>query len=359
VSPYFSRALLVEGVLKGTDQSFRCLFVDNSPLKEYLLLKVYAEPPRTIRRWKIWIPALKKLIQNRPKGLDLCVAVLPLRYESLFQGLYDFKGQEYVRQVIDTSGSLDEIVSAFHQKKRQLTNKLKQKSGLTYRISHDLKDFDIFYHRMHQPHIQKKFGDLSHMDSLEEMKSWFLKGFLLLVLSGDQPIAGALCLVEGNALTFRRTGVLDGEESYIKMGAQLALYYFNILYAKDHGIEKVDTMKSRSILDDGVYRTKREWGAAVLPDNESESWVYFFNLGPSEKVARFFQQNPVIIHTETGLKGVVGVENELDLSPEVESDLTYRFYAPGLEGLILLTPESTIPIEVSFRKKEWKSQIKK
>src|SRR5581483_12336918 len=64
-SQYFSDAVLVEGSLKGTTQPFRCLVADNSGLNEYLLPKVYAEPPRVIRRWKIWIPQLKRLIQNR------------------------------------------------------------------------------------------------------------------------------------------------------------------------------------------------------------------------------------------------------------------------------------------------------
>ncbi len=351
VSKHISHATLVEGLLKDTDQTFRCLFVENSNLMRYLLPRVYSESPTILESRRIWVQSLKKTISNAPHSMDMCIAELPKHYESEFQSLYSFKGQEDVRQVIDTSGSMDEIVSAFHQKKRQWTNKLKQKSGLTYRISHDLKDFHMFFHRMHVPHIQNKFGGLSYLESFEEMKNLFLRGFLLLVLTGDQPIAGALCLIEGNVLIFRRTGVLDGEESYIKMGAQLALYYFNILYAKEQGIEKVDAMKSRPFLDDGVYRTKREWGATVYPDDESESWVYFFNLGPPEKSARFFERNPVIVHTKAGLKGLVGLENGSELSPGLKSDLTHRFYAPGLEGLILLTPKSTVPIEVGFQKK--------
>jgi len=351
-SKHISRATLLEGLLKGTGQTFRCLFVEKSNLMRYLSPRIYSEPPTILESRKIWIPSLKKTVSDASRSMDICIAVLPKQYDSEFQPMDGFKSQEDVRQVIDTSGSMEEIMGAFHQKKRQWANTLIKRNDLTCRISRDLRDLDLFYHRMHVPHIQKRYGDLSYLESFEEMKTFFLKGFLLLVLKGGEAIAGALCLTEGDALTFRRTGVLHGDESYVKMGAQLALYYFNIVYAKEHGIGKVDAMKSRPFLNDGVYRTKREWGAAVLPDDEAESWVYYFNLGAPDKMAHFYEQNPVIVHTKTGLKGIVGVSKGSELSPEVQSDLTDRYYAPGLNGLMFLTPKSKIPIEVGFRKNE-------
>lgn len=350
-SRYFSRAVSVEGTLKGTDQPFRCLFVGNGSLMEYLAPKIFAERPHTMRSQRIWIPSLKKYIQNRQEGLDLCIAVIPLQYEPMFKGLYDFRGQEYVRQIIDTSGSWEEIRGRFSKKKRQISNSLTSKSGLDYRISNDPADFDLFYHRMFVPHIRRQYGDLSYIEPYGEMRAFFLNGLLLLVVKGDQVVAGALCLIKDGALIFRRTGVLDGEEGYIKEGAQTALYYFNLLFAKERSLQKVDTMKSRSFVTDGVYRHKSEWGAGVYPDDEADSWVYFFNFGSPERVALFFDRNPVIVDTSTGLKAVVGLENGSELSPGVERDLTNRFYAPGLEGLILLTPKSTTPIEINFQKK--------
>jgi hypothetical protein len=340
-SRFFSRATLVESRLKGTEHPFRCLFVDNSTFTEYLKARMYEEPPVVLRKWRIWIPALKKLILGKAGSFDLCVAVLPRAYESTFRGLYDYKCTETVRQVIDTSGTWEDVRSRFSKTKRQITNRFAEKYGLGYRMSNKLEEFDYFYHRMFAPHIKKRFGELSDIDSYDDMKKFFLKGLLLFVTKGGEAVAGALCLVEDGTLVFRRTGVLDGDETHVEGGAQLALYYFQLKYANENHLRAVDTMMSAPFLNDGVYVNKKEWGASVLPDDESRTWVYFFHAAPSEKMARFFEKNPTIVHSDSGLKGVIGVSNAMDTSTASINDLTRRYQSSGLHGFTLVTRADT------------------
>ena len=336
-SRFFSRATVVEGRLRGVDDSFRCLFVDNSTFTEYLKARMYEEPPAVLRRWRVWIPALKKLISRKTVSFDLCVAVLPQAYESAFRGLYDYKCTESVRQVIDTSGSWEDVRGRFSKTKRQITNRFAEKYGLGYRISNDPGEFDYFYHRMFAPHIKKRFGELSSIDSYEDLKTFFLKGLLLFVTKGGEKVAGALCLVKDGTLVFRRTGVLDGDETHVEGGAQLALYYFQLKYANEHRLRAVDTMMSAPFLNDGVYVNKKEWGAAVFPDDESPTWVYYFCAAPSEKMARFFEKNPTIVHSDAGLKGLIGASGATDISTVSVNDLTRRYQSSGLHGFTILT----------------------
>ena len=93
----------------------------------------------------------------------------------------------------------------------------------------------------------------------------FEQGFLLLVLAGDQPVAGALSQRADNHPVFRRTGVLQGEEAHIRRGAQTALYYFQLRLALELGLDAVDAMNSFPFLDDGVFQHKADWGAVTLP----------------------------------------------------------------------------------------------
>jgi hypothetical protein len=336
-SKFFSHATLVEGRLKGTEHPFRCFFVDNSSFADNLMARMYEAPPVVLQRRRIWIPALKKLISGKTGNIDLCVAVLPTAYESTFQGLYDYKCTEAVRQVIDTSGSWEDIKSGFSATKRKKTNRFSERYGLGSRVSEDLKEFDFFYHRMFVPHIKKRFGELSVIDSYDEMKEFFLKGRLLFITKDNEAVAGALSLVEDGTLVFRRTGVLDGDETHIEGGAQLALYYFQIKYANEHKLRAVDSMMSAPFFNDGVYRNKREWGATVLPDNESRTWVYFFHAAPSEKIAHFFEINPTIVHSDKGLKGVVGISGTMEIPIAAINDITHRYQARGLEGFTVVT----------------------
>ncbi len=341
-SKYLSNATLVEGTLNDTDKPFRCLFIENSGNQGYVFARLYGTPPRMLKRWKVWIPDLKRVLNKYSDSIDICIAVLPNNYESRFAGQYAFKGPDFVRQVINTSGSWEEIIKTFHQKKRQFSNNAERKFGLSYQISHDLDDFDLFYNRMHLPHIRNQFDTFADIDSYEDMRGYFLKGFLLLVVADGVKMAGALCLIENDTLIFRRSGVLDGNEEYRKKGAQLALYHFNIRYAWEQGISKVDTMGSRPFLNDGVYRTKREWGASVSPYDETDSSVYYFIPRYSPEIATLIENNPLIVQTGKGLSGLISRSEAPNLSSEDKKDLAKKFHSPGIGSLLLLENDGSV-----------------
>ena len=265
----------------------------------------------------------------------MCIALLPDRYDVKFDNIHSFKGKQFVVMRIDLSGTFEDVKNRFHKKKRQISNNILGKSGLTYRISNDLEDFDRFYRSMFLPLIRGRYADHASIESFEEMKRFFLQGFLLLVSHGGKVVSGALCIVKGDHLYFRRSGVLDADEKYIKMGAQNALYLFNIMHAKSLGLKFVDTMMSDAVMNDGVYRTKREWGATVYPDEESDSSVYYFIPRYSEKVADFFEMNPVIVHaTDNRLTGIVGSHG---IDEATEKELCDKYKAPGIENLLVVT----------------------
>ena len=347
-SRYVIWSMLVEGDLKNTGTPFRCLFVDNSLFTKYLLHKAFAEPVRIVGERRIWIPSLRKTIRSPfMADVDLCIALLPRRYEPAFRGLYAFKATEHVRQVIETADPWDEIRKRFHRNRRRIADDAAGK--YSYRVSTDPRDFDFFYHRMYLPHTMKKFGDIAALTGYEEMKRLFMRGCLLLVSdpAERQPVAGALCYIENRTLAAYSSGVLDGDEARIKNGAQSILYYFLLSYAKKLNLNGVDVMKSRLLLNGAVYKTKRSWGAAVRPDEAAGSWVFFFIPRYSGRVAGFFEQNPVVVHTDEGLKGVVGASGDYDLTDDFRGELHRQFYAPGLEGLIILYPDR-MPAELSF-----------
>lgn len=342
VAMAFSHATLVEGRLKGSGEPFRFLFVDNTPFGEYVNGRIFEQPPAVLMKRRIPILRLRHLLARRPALCDLCVAVLPRAYERIFLGLYDYRTTDGIRQVIDTSGTWEDVRATFGKKKRQISNGFEEKSGLAHRMSRDPADFDFFYHRMFVPHIRRRYGDLASIDPYREMKAFFERGLLVFVTRGDAPVAGALCLVEDGMLRFRRTGVLDGDEAHVEGGAQTALYYFQLRYAQATGLRAVDTMLSAPFLNDGVFRHKREWGAAVMPDEEAATWVYLFHAGPSGTSARFFEANPMVAYGARGLEGVVGLpEPSVGLDRAVD-DLLRRHETRGLQGFRVVTPTTVL-----------------
>jgi predicted N-acyltransferase len=204
---------------------------------------------------------------------------------------------------------------------------------MSYRVSNDLNDFELFYYRMYMPHTRIKFDNQAYIASYEVMKGYFKKGFLLLISAEGQDIAGALCLKDDDVMFFRDQGVLDGSEVYVKRGVQYAIYYFIIHYAWENGFKTLDTMKSRSCLNDGVYKTKRDWGATVYADYESNASVYYMVPRFSETISAYFNNNPAIINEEDGLYGLAGWPEGHDITV-----LFKKYFSPGLKGLIVLSP---------------------
>ncbi len=133
-----------------------------------------------------------------------------------------------------------------------------------------------------------------------------------------------------------------------KRGLHSAEYYFALKFALEHGLSRVDLLRSRPFFNDGVYSTKRKWGAAVYPDRQSESWVFFFIHKYSEQTANFFAINPVIIYVDDKMYGLVGWNNENPPSAKDKKELIENYYSPGLAGLILIQPHSEERILIPF-----------
>jgi hypothetical protein len=334
--------------MKDTDLTVRCLFIDKKSLSKYMMQRIYSGTPTIVKKWIIFIPSIKKIVRTSSHGIDICVAVLPLSWEKELGKQCDFKTQEWVHQFLTLSSSADVSNERLDRKLREAGRKVK-KEGFDYRISNDLRDFDIFYHDMYLPTAQKQFGTLSIVEPYEELKSVFLKGFLLFAMGNGSPVAGTLNFFQDKVLIGHRLGVLHGDQDYIKRGAQSAIYYFTIRFALERSSDMMDLLYSRPFLEDGVYRHKREWGAAVSPYDESKTWAYFFILNRGDKTARFFEKNPLIIHTEEGLMGLLGIVDATELSPEKRQELIKKHYAPGLKGLVLINPGSSAPVKVNFQ----------
>ncbi len=341
-----SHTALVEGPLKVCGVPFRCLLVDNGNFTEHLQARMYGDAPKLLRQGRIWNPLLARRVIAANPGFDLCVAVLPQGYGWLFNRLCTFEARPHVRQVIATDGPWDAIRSGFHRKKKELSGKLETKFGLDYRLSREASDLALYYHRMYLPLVRRQFGPLAVVESYEKILERFRRGFLLFVTQGGEPVAGALCTTADRTLKFHSGGVLDAADRYIKGGAQMALYYFQLRLAEAGEFDALDAGRSRPFLNDGVYRTKREWGAAARPDDDNEPHVFLFAPRLSEALAHFFVENPTIVCSEQGLKAVVGFTGEVN--DEAKTRLTRQFGAPGLAGLCLVSAGSAAPLDLPF-----------
>ena len=332
-SRVIARGWVAEGTVGGGP--LRVLFVHACQFNRVLQRRTFGDAAVSAER-HVLLLQLPRIVRRNTFGVDLVCAVLPTAYGALLGGIPAYRTREEVRQVIATGGSWDELRKRFSKKRRQISNDFEAKNGLSFRISRERADLELFYHRMYAPHIRRRYGELADVDPYPEVEEAFSRGMLLFVLSGGAPVAGALSIVEGDRLLFRRTGVLDGDESHVKAGAQTALYYFQLRHALERGLSALDTMKSAPFLNDGVFRHKADWGALPHPDDEGDRAVFLFPLGSQDALARFFEANPMIVDDGDGLSAVVG-DTTGDPAASAQA-LAARYPVAGLRKLELLTP---------------------
>ncbi len=349
ISRYFSHTALVEGKLKYTEEAFRCLFIDNVNFKSYMLPRMYEGAAVSLKTGNIWIPRFKTVLQDYSDSIDMCLAVPPREYMSEFEKLAHLGTHWSIPSFVDTSGDWKETKKRFHTRKRKFSDRMDKDPMFSCRFSNDLKDFDFFYYEMHKPHIQKRFGDLSELGSYDQAKDFFLDGgFVVLIKEAGKTVAGGLCAIQDNTLFMHSAGIRHGNEEYLKRGALSAEYYFTLKYASEHGISKVDLGPSKPFFNDGVHKTKREWGATFYPVNPPKPRVFFFIPEMSKKVVKFFENNPLIVPKEDKIYGFVGWTGEDHPSAKDEKELTKRYYSPGLDGLMLIRPCSKNPLHIPF-----------
>jgi hypothetical protein len=335
---YFGQAELVVGRLKDSDQEVRCLCVSEPRFRAYLYDTVFAEPPRRPRIWRTRLANLKEVFA-KPE-YDIGVALIPKNWEASLKGAYSYRTTQSVRQNVDISASWEHLTQTWSNRP-QTTRKIR-KYSLSYRVSHDLKDFDLFYYQMNLPLVRKQFGDSVSVDPYEEMKLWFEQGFLLLVLECEKPVAGGLCKIEGDTLVYLRLGVLNADHEYMAKGAQAASYYFILAEAKEKNLKKVSFITSSSFVHDGVYTHKARWGAAVSPNEKAAQSLLLFLPSENAKATLFLEKNPVLVTADDGtLDLLTGWSGTPEAFPAAKEHLLKTCVAPGVHRLLVRSAAGT------------------
>jgi Acetyltransferase (GNAT) domain len=339
---YFAPALLAEGRAKGSEQNIRCLYAGEPKFQAYIFDLVFAEPPRTVLSRRAYLPRLREVFA-RP-DFDLGVALIPNRYEASLGGIYSYRGTKNVRQETDISAPWEELIRSWQNYSE--TARRIRKSGLQSRISREPADFDLFYHRMFLPHVRKQYGDRAYVDAYDEIKPWFDRGLVILVEQAGKAVAGGLCAVEGDTLVFYRTGVFEGDYELVKKGAQAAIYYFMLSYAKEQKLKRVNFLMSHAFVHNGVYKHKAGWGAESSPDEKAvQSLLYFLPEG-NAKTVFFLEKNPIIVAGEDGTLDVVtGWSGNAENFAAAKGEILRTCAAPGIRRLIVRTGSGTEIIE--------------
>lgn len=237
---------------------------------------------------------------------------------------------DWVHGEIDFSHALARMKSSGHVKSdlRRI-----RKNGLEYEVTKSSSMFDEFYHRMYTPYISRTYGSLALLMSYERMKEIEDKSELLLIRKGDEYISGQILVYESGKVRCWSIGVRDGDYDYVKLGAQAALYYYEVRYLSEKGYKAMNVGASRPFLKDGVLQFKNKWGMRVTGASKKGMRMKLVRQTPG--LMSFLENNP-FIRTDSGCPVAVVFLSTEDCSKEdFYHQLHTHYCLPGLETLQL------------------------
>ncbi len=207
------------------------------------------------------------------------------------------------------------------------------RNQLSYRLSTDPEEFDLFYHTMYVPYARKVHGEGAVIAGFERLKKQQKNQQMLFILQQGQAIAGCLIQYEGRRPHLLYMGVKDGDSAYIKAGAMGAIYYFGLLSVGTEGYARAAVGWSRAFLNDGVLLYKKQRGAYL-----AESYPIGFRLKVTQASAgakAFLKNNPFLHIAKGKYYGALFIEEEHQLSDQRFEEIEAKYYMQGMAALIV------------------------
>lgn len=157
---------------------------------------------------------------------------------------------------------LELIRSKGHRRKLQAA----LKRGFSWRKTHSLADFNLFYDIMYEPFVHERFAHGASVVPRAAMQRMFTqRGFLLLVEEDGVPVSGALIYTsrrDRGVMNYWKYGLANVTElSPNVFGERNAAQEACVLqYAVDNGFREVDWGLTRAAPNDGIFVHKKRMG---------------------------------------------------------------------------------------------------
>jgi hypothetical protein len=213
-----------------------------------------------------------------------------------------------------------------------------RRNPLHAEVSHSEADFEAFYDSMYLPFMRRRHGEFAFIQPRRGLRRVFAQGGLLWVRRGADRIAGGVFHQQGDVLRLSASAISDGDAALMRSGASAALYFHRIRLARACGCTRVDFGGSPPMLDDGLLRYKRKWGARLSADPESRSDYLVWWERPNEHVLDFLAHTPLIFRHDGELAAVTALDPASADEGRNVAERLRSSWMPGLRRLVVLIP---------------------
>ena len=278
------------------------------PSIHYMLGRFFTEPPHDETVGHIRLPDLTRTLRRLRASADMTIAQLP-RLLSGWLG-----GGEYlhVPPWIGSELPVPGYPAQFARRHNHIWRDLRpaRHNDLRPRLSHEIAEFDRFYHDMYLPYATRRFGEHATVRPLRQLRRLFRHGGALMwIYQAEEPIAGALLRQRDGRLDLLSLGLAGTGDDARRAGAIPAIYYFCLEHAGSLGCAFIETGNCRPSPADGVTWFKRKWNVRLTLRTKAASDLLFRWERPNHAVRTFLSHTPLIIRQGRDLSLVAALND--------------------------------------------------
>ena len=155
---------------------------------------------------------------------------------------------------------------------RRLMRKYSYATGLTS----DPEDILHFYNNLYLPFVEYRFESMAHPRSFSEISKAVRKGFILQIFHENEWIAGDAVRISGDEIQGIASGLLPDYKRASRHNARAVMYPILFEWATSRGYNRINLLRSRANLEDGVFASKKHRGAVAEVDSWPHTRISFY-----------------------------------------------------------------------------------
>lgn len=331
----------ITGEEKHSKKKIKLLYIGKKEIDEYIISLFFNGMPIIEQIGISKLRKIKKYEKKNYSNVNLIVVDVHRFYRRFLQQQDYIFLPKWISLSIDLNKPLDCITKEFSASAKKDIKRIR-KMGYSYSITKDLDDIKYFYTHMYRPYTLEKHGKLAEVVNYEGIRNIIIRrAFLMYINLDGRAIAGSILRKRNKKLFGAYLGISDDGKKYYDQSLISSIYYFNILYAKKHGLNELAIGKSRPFLNDSGLQFKKKWNIFVYPTpiQFSESIaIKITRFSPS--VERFLLHDPFIYYDITGkLQGAIFLDDKKQNFSENEKNIRKKYAIYGLDKKILTTKE--------------------
>lgn len=303
---------------------------------DVLVNRFFCEPPQVDSLGPVSLARLPAVLEQLAPTADLMLACVPRAFVGWF-------GPSYLRIPALVGARLPlgaSMATTLAHATRTVRYDVRRVLAADHHwtFSRELRDFEHFYDEFYRPFVAARFGPLAVLRERQVLRRQFRqKGGLIWLWRDGQIVGGDLVRENGHRLHALVQAIHPSYSSTFKPSANFALNVALCDVASRQGLTELDLGGSVPSLSDGVFRSKRAWGAIFesYPENYRDILMRWSTpLRPS--VQGFLHTTPLIFESPSGLSSLAAGAPHEPVDPELVPHLWHQLMPQGIERLFVV-----------------------